>query len=1504
MSNAIEQNDFIEKISFHLYNSIKVSICLYNFRKKLLDKIQKKNNIPEQKIILIDRNWFTSYKKYYCCEEVIELIKNNKLVSFEPGVQKLLFNHIFKSYKKIITKNKNEKLLLFYNKKDEFPRIKYYHNNSNFCYITEFEIINEEIYTNLKKHMGDFNISIKNNNKSFDYIINNEKIIIKYNKDKETCYNLLIGHFDEKNYIPEIFVNYNNKKNLEEEFKKLFDPSNNILSQYINGDIVEKNIKDITKEINIENKNFFNIKYYLNGLNNSNIEIKDIKEEEPKIDCNKIVKFFIKLYLEYKNIKKKLGDNYNDELEFNLVNQTWLNKFKEKFFYFEFETIIKNIENSKIINEINIDNFYTNINFQDFISKLTKLNLDDIIYDLSNISLFSVDYDYCDKVKIKYNDYIRIYKNFELWGKETLNFFKDIGFALNFEPKLLKCYLDEKHIFILTKNNFITFLNIYQLNQPFYFEPKMVMKCEKIKTILETIRKGSFIRYLYSRTSNNNKIIYINQKEDKGVAYLLSKEGRIHDKVNKKTKRFDIIINFLIYNEEIKRKMNKSLKNNLKEQFYLVRKELIEEYIKLSGLYQTYINLKNAIKIKNFPDSISINERKKEIKKYINENLNDDFPNQFEMQSNVSALINSEKPNTEIDYIIVKNHEEKIYYHNNYCLLNEEIVGLLNENYKKNLIKYDCLIGDKRIFIINNTKHKHLIEIGIFNNDSFQIQLIIDIFKCYEKEEQKIIQYGYEKYYRTSFVFTNYDTLSISPLFDENNKLKGYGYLKGKNPFDIKKNNDFSNYIYNNNLIKTIYLMIGFSNLQNNLKKRETSNYFLINDKWINLFKEKYFYEKAKKDIINNETSKSILKSFNGADNKNSNEKDNSPMLKKIFFLINNIPRTNKFYNENQEKMIIDEFQMVEPDLEVYKNDIENYDFTIYNHFLLIEKQIFEQIYDIKDYFSENIESKNNYCHCTFAEDLMFIKLKKMITGLDKTIIEVGYIVYDKNEFILRYLIIFDKSDDYNYFLKYLKKYGYQKFFGMFQFGNDNVKPLKIKGNKIGYICKYDKNANRQGSEIIVTSQQDFSYNINSKHFNTIQADSSKSFENNYIPIKKKFKVPPKIGLQNVGATCYMNATIQCFGQIEKLVDHFKSKQRIKYIIKEYKKKQENCLAESFKYLIENLWPTDEKYNNPKYNLKNSNNKYFVPKEFKEKISKMNILFEGAKANDSKDLVNFIIMRLHEELNEINKRENINNDISPCQEDEISMFNYFKKSYYGENKSIISDLFYGINGTMYQCSKCQTKKYNYQIVFFYIFPLEEVRKFKIQNLQQMHMNKIQQQMQIQMQMGQNIGYMNVMLLCQPYFSSIQNINSVTLTDCFDYNQKIEVMSGENSMYCNICKNQESAFYQTYLVNSPEIIIIILNRGKGIEFNVKLEFSEILNIKNYLKCNDSPYNYKLIGVVTHLGESGASGHFIAYCKSPIDEKWYNYNDDLCFLVTNFKEQVIDYAMPYILFYQKV
>ena len=412
------------------------------------------------------------------------------------------------------------------------------------------------------------------------------------------------------------------------------------------------------------------------------------------------------------------------------------------------------------------------------------------------------------------------------------------------------------------------------------------------------------------------------------------------------------------------------------------------------------------------------------------------------------------------------------------------------------------------------------------------------------------------------------------------------------------------------------------------------------------------------------------------------------------------------------------------------------------------------------------------------------------------------------------------------------------------------------------------------------------------------QVISKPVVKNVITSIVEEFPFPPLIGLQNVGATCYMNATLQCFCQIKKLVDYFKYNSKIIEIIDyKFKNKSEICLTYSFKYLVENLWPSPSgnKYILTKNMNQNSQNRYFAPYGFKKKISDMNPLFQGAQANDSKDLVNFIIMTLHEELNKAPKNPNSNiNMFQINQTNEKEILDCFIKCFMNDNQSIISDIFYGVSKTGTQCSRCRTIKYNFQAYFFLIFPLEEVRKYKINQLQNQFI-----QMNQNMNMNQFLFQQNMLNL-----QNIQNLNIVNIDDCFNYNEKLENFTGENSMYCNICGQNLPAFYQTILFTSPEILIIVLNRGKGIQFKVKLEFQEILNLKNYIKRQDTGYNYKLIGVVTHMGESGASGHFIAYCKSPISNDWYQYNDDLVFKVNNFKQEIIDYAMPYILFYQKI
>ena len=56
-----------------------------------------------------------------------------------------------------------------------------------------------------------------------------------------------------------------------------------------------------------------------------------------------------------------------------------------------------------------------------------------------------------------------------------------------------------------------------------------------------------------------------------------------------------------------------------------------------------------------------------------------------------------------------------------------------------------------------------------------------------------------------------------------------------------------------------------------------------------------------------------------------------------------------------------------------------------------------------------------------------------------------------------------------------------------------------------------------------------------------------------------------------------------------------------------------------------------------------SNNSPYSPNKFKEKLGEMNPLFKGAYPNDAKDLLTFILIQLHEELNHP-KNTNMNNN--------------------------------------------------------------------------------------------------------------------------------------------------------------------------------------------------------------------------------------------------------------------
>ena len=151
-----------------------------------------------------------------------------------------------------------------------------------------------------------------------------------------------------------------------------------------------------------------------------------------------------------------------------------------------------------------------------------------------------------------------------------------------------------------------------------------------------------------------------------------------------------------------------------------------------------------------------------------------------------------------------------------------------------------------------------------------------------------------------------------------------------------------------------------------------------------------------------------------------------------------------------------------------------------------------------------------------------------------------------------------------------------------------------------------------------------------------------------------------------------------------------------------------------------------------------------------------------------------------------------------------------------------------------------------------------------------------------------------------------NINNdeLSIYDCFQYEQRINYMTGNDAMYCNYCKQIYNCAILTLLAFCPEIIIIILNRGEGNQNKEKINISEELNLYNFIEIKEVGFNYELIGVISQVGEIDMGAHFIAYCKNPISNFWYQYNDSFVNEVLNLKSEVFDTDTPYILFYQKI
>ena len=131
------------------------------------------------------------------------------------------------------------------------------------------------------------------------------------------------------------------------------------------------------------------------------------------------------------------------------------------------------------------------------------------------------------------------------------------------------------------------------------------------------------------------------------------------------------------------------------------------------------------------------------------------------------------------------------------------------------------------------------------------------------------------------------------------------------------------------------------------------------------------------------------------------------------------------------------------------------------------------------------------------------------------------------------------------------------------------------------------------------------------KNSNFSNNNSINNFANNITSLKQ-LNFTPKIGLINLGQTCYMNSVLQCFSNLYHITNYFlspKRQQKIKEHMDSMKTDEDSLLCFVYKDLLDNLW-------------KGTPNQPFSPIKFKKRLEKLNPLFAENTAGDSKDFDN------------------------------------------------------------------------------------------------------------------------------------------------------------------------------------------------------------------------------------------------------------------------------------------
>ena len=380
---------------------------------------------------------------------------------------------------------------------------------------------------------------------------------------------------------------------------------------------------------------------------------------------------------------------------------------------------------------------------------------------------------------------------------------------------------------------------------------------------------------------------------------------------------------------------------------------------------------------------------------------------------------------------------------------------------------------------------------------------------------------------------------------------------------------------------------------------------------------------------------------------------------------------------------------------------------------------------------------------------------------------------------------------------------------------NNNINPNLNNQMPNMNMNKNNNNSNKLMPETkSILERSNNNNNINSNNNQNIPNKPQEQNPNEPYSFSR-YKEASLTTLKNLGDTSYLNSVLQLLGTSRALSNYFINPKNTKYFV-------DNMNSAPLAFVLHRLFTHFYPY------PKKDKPEVYEPETLLTILGSKNKIYASTERRNPNDLILFILNYLHKEINFI-KTQYITSD---SYIDKQKAIHEFFENFNRSNKSIISINFIWFEIKSQKCTQCNTE--------FYSLRNYETLDLDLSNFYTRNYNQ-----------------------------------ALTIAKCLEFQRNKQQKSfckkcGEYNMMMNITNG---------ILSLPSYLVFSLNRESSSTninlLSVPFLVEEIIDLSNFIEIKDSFSTYELQGIVSICI---SQNKYVCFGKSPVDHKWYLYNDD--------------------------